>query len=352
MDEMETPPAGMKNIVECRGCRSSQLRELIAFGPVPLADRLRTNANIDALEPRFPLTLLFCSDCSLVQIRETVAPEILFGADYPYYASFSTSWLDHCRQSAEQLIRDRSLSAHSLVIEIASNDGYLLKNFTRSGIPALGIDPAPGPAAAAEQLGISTLREFFTLELARQLRANGTCADVILGNNVLAHVRDLSGFVYGLREILKPGGVVVIEAPYVRDLIERCAFDTIYHEHLCYFSVTSLNRLFGDRGLVLQDVERLSTHGGSLRLFVQHSGDQTERLRNLLAEEQRLGLAEEHYYSNFSRNVNDVRRELKSTLVELKQRNVRVAAYGAAAKGAMLLNACGIDDSLLEYVVD
>ena len=342
----------METIAACRACRSSRLEPVVEFGAVPLADRLRMAEEIDAPEPRFPLTVLFCRNCSLVQLRETVAPEVLFGADYPYFSSFSSSWLDHCRNNAEELMRRKWLDSKSLVVEIASNDGYLLRNFAQRNIPVLGIDPAPGPADAAESVGVPTRRTFFTEQLGREMAQDGVRADVILANNVLAHIRDLRGFVTGIRHLLKRDGVAVIEVPYVRNLIERCEFDTIYHEHLCYFSVSALNRLFDDRRLVLQDVRRLATHGGSLRLYVKHNGRPTARVSRMLAEERRLGLHKRAFYAKFSQQIGRVRSELQASLDDLRKLHRRIAAYGAAAKGAMLLNACGIDDNTLDYVVD
>ena len=219
-------------------------------------------------EPKFPLNVSFCQSCSLVQLREIVKPEVVFGADYPYFSSFSDALLDHSRRNVEAIIASRGLDENSLAVELASNDGYLLQYFAKEGIPVLGIDPAPGPAAAAEAAGIPTVCEFFSLELAERVRADHGAADVIIANNVLAHVADLNGFVAGIATLLDAGGVAVIEHPYLRDLIDHCEFDTIYHEHLCYFSVSALMPLFARHGLFLNDIEHLAIHGGSLRLFV------------------------------------------------------------------------------------
>ena len=339
-------------LTNCRSCDSSKLTDVLALGDVPLADGFVAPQAVEATEQRFPLTVVLCEDCSLMQLRETVRPEILFGSDYPYYSSFSTAWVDHCRANALELIESQRLNEDSLVVEIASNDGYLLRNFHERGIPVLGIDPVPGPAAAAERLGIRTCREFFGADLARQLAGDDQRADVVLGNNVLAHVADLSGFINGIRTVLKPGGVAVIEVPYVRDLIEHCEFDTIYHEHLCYFSVTSLCRLFNDRGLALADVRRLSTHGGSLRIYAEHGSANGEPVRRLLEEERALGLDAFPYYSQFAADVLRVQRELIDCLSDLAGRGKRVAAYGAAAKGTILLNSSQVEPAHLEFVVD
>lgn len=341
-----------QNIAHCRSCLGKGLSPVLSLGEMPLADGFLSESALEQPERRFPLSVVFCEDCSLMQLRETVAPEILFASDYPYYSSFSAAWVAHCRENALELIQSRGLGADSRVIEIASNDGYMLRNFHERGIPVLGIDPVPGPAAAAESLGIRTRREFFSLDLARELAATGESADVVLGNNVLAHVADLSGFVNGLRTILKPGGVAVIEAPYVRDLIEQCEFDTIYHEHLCYFSVTALCRLFNDRGLGLTEVRRLPTHGGSLRIYASPGAENSPQVVRMLDEEQQLGLSEYAYYSRFADSVQRVQSELTSTLETLVSQGHRVAAYGAAAKGTILLNSAEVDPSHLEFVVD
>jgi hypothetical protein len=338
----------------CRACGDQGLVEILAFGNMPLSDGLLSESQLKEKETelRFPLTLLFCPACSLVQIRETVEPEILFGADYPYFSSFSDAWLRHCRENALELIEARKLDSSSLVTEIASNDGYLLRNYVQRGIPALGIDPAPGPAAAAREAGISVREEFFGKEVAELLAEQGSRADVIHANNVLAHVADLRGVVDGIRIALKDDGVAVVEAPYVRDLIEQCQFDTIYHEHLCYFSVTAVSRLFSSRGLTLVDVRRLPTHGGSLRMYVQREGNPSSAVRQLLAEEEQLGLGTLEYYKDFATRVRAIQRSLADLLQSLKAEGKQIAGYAAAAKGAILLNSAGIDGRLVDYVVD
>lgn len=340
------------NIQGCRACSGAELIEVLAFGEMPLSDGLLTESQLAQPEPRFPLTVVFCPGCSLVQIRETVAPEILFGADYPYFSSFSEGWLRHCRENATELIASRKLDPSSLVVEIASNDGYLLRNYHERGIRVLGIDPAPGPAAAAREAGIPTEVEFFGRAFAESLAADGIRADIVHANNVLAHVADLQGIVDGIRTILKDDGVAVIEAPYVRDLIDHCEFDTIYHEHLCYFSVTAVSRLFSRHGLVLTDVRRLPTHGGSLRMYVQRAGTPSTAVRQLLEQERALGLDRADYYRDFAARVREVRHSLKTLLESLKAQGKTIAGYAAAAKATILLNAAGIDGRLVDYVVD
>ena len=341
-----------KDTPGCRACGSADLVEILAFGEMPLSDGLLSESQLKEHELRFPLTLLFCQECSLVQIRETVDPEVLFGADYPYFSSFSDAWLRHCRDNVLELIETRKLKSTSLVVEIASNDGYLLRNYVERGVPVLGIDPAPGPAAASREAGVPVHEAFFGRDLAESLAAEGMRADVIHANNVLAHVADLRGVVEGIRLLLKDNGVAVIEAPYVRDLIDHCEFDTIYHEHLCYFSVTAVSRLFARQGMRLVDVRRLPTHGGSLRLFVQRSGQPSAAVEQLLEEEKQLGLDRADYYRDFAARVRAVQRALSELLRSLKADGKRIAGYAAAAKGAILLNSSGIDGQLLDYVVD
>lgn len=336
-------------------CRASGLPNLdiiLAFGVTPLADRLLTAAQRDEPEPLVPLTLAFCPDSALVQIIETVSPEVLFGGDYPYFSSVSKALLAHFGASARALITTRSLSKESLVVEAASNDGYMLKNFAEVGIPVLGIDPARGPAEAAQRAGIPTMHTFFTKDLALQLRGEGKAADVLLANNVLAHVPDLNGFVEGIRILLKESGVAVIEAPYVVDLIDHLEFDTIYHQHLCYFSVTALDRLFRRQGLFLNDVERTAIHGGSLRLFVEKHEAVGERVTGLLQQERERKVDQIVFYHDFAERVNVLRDELQHLLRDLKRQGKRIAAYGAAAKATTLLSYCQIDAQLVDYVAD
>lgn len=336
----------------CRASGSPDLQVILAFGETPLADRLLTADQLSAPELFAPLTLVFCPDSALVQIAETVDPEILFYAEYPYFSSVSRALLQHFGASARELIEMRRLGADSLVIEAASNDGYMLKNFVEHGIPVLGIDPAQAPAAAARQAGVPTLNTFFTRDLARQLRAEGQVADLFLANNVLAHVPDLNGFVEGIRLILKPTGMAVIEVPYVVDLVDHGEFDTIYHQHLCYFSVTAVDRLFRKHGLFLNDVRRVPIHGGSLRLFVEPQERVSAAVHALLQEEKARQVDTLAYYRDFAERVQHIRSSLLQLLHNLKQQGKRIAAYGAAAKATTLLAYCGIDSQLVDYVVD
>jgi SAM-dependent methyltransferase len=336
----------------CRSCGQAHLEPILSFGQTPLADRLLTAEQLDQPELVAPLDLAFCSGCTLVQITTTVSPGVLFCEDYPYFSSVSKALLQHFAASAEALLAARQLDSSSLVVEAASNDGYMLRNFSARGIPVLGIDPAQGPAQAAQRAGIPTLCTFFSANLARRLRAEGRLADIFLANNVLAHVPDLNGFVEGIRTILKPTGVAVIEAPYLVDLIDHCEFDTIYHQHLCYFSITALDRLFRRNGLYLNDVQRVPIHGGSLRLFVGHREAVGAAVRGLLEEEARRGIDRIDYYQDFAGRVTQIRDDLLDLLGDLKRKGKRIAAYGAAAKATTLLSYCGIDRRLVEYVVD
>ncbi len=342
----------VERIQGCRACGSGELETFLRLGELPLSDGFLFERDLARVEPRYPLDVAFCPRCTLVQILHTVPPEELFDDDYPYFSSFTKTLLDHSRANVEELIASRALGARSQVVELASNDGYLLQYYVQRGIPVLGIDPAAGPAKAAEARGVRTRHAFFTLDLARELRAEGLEADVVHANNVLAHVADTHGFVQGLAEILKPSGVAVIEVPYVRDLIEHVEFDTIYHEHLCYFSVTALERLFARHGLCLQDVRRIPIHGGSLRLFVGKESKRNAAVAQLLAEELRDGLQEAGYYRDFSHRVEEVRDELRALLDGFRRRGLRIAAYGAAAKGTILLNYAGLDRQWIDFVVD
>ncbi|NEO91203.1 MAG: class I SAM-dependent methyltransferase [Moorea sp. SIO3G5] len=336
----------------CRANSTDDLELIISFGYTPLADGLLTKDQLDQPEYTAPLDLAFSPSSGLVQITESVPPEILFCRDYPYFSSVSKSLLKHFGDSAKAIIESRQLNSNSLVIEAASNDGYMLKKFVEKGIPVLGIDPASGPAEAAQKAGIPTLCTFFTKDLAIELQSQGRKADVFLANNVLAHVPDLNGFVAGIGVLLKETGVAVIEVPYVVDLVDHCEFDTIYHQHLCYFSVTALDRLFRKHGLFLNDIQRTPIHGGSLRLFVEPKEQVKESVKSLLAEEVARGVDRIDYYRDFANRVQEIKLSLLDILWDLKKQGKKVAAYGAAAKATTLLSYFGINKTLVDYVVD
>ncbi len=338
----------------CRSCGDDSLALVLSLGKMPLANALLTAEQLKEPEPTFPLDLVFCRNCALVQIAETVPPEELF-REYAYFSSFSDTMLRHSKQLVDRLIASRRLNGDDLVVEIASNDGYLLQYYQQRGVPVLGIEPAVNVARVAqEERGICTLCEFFGEGLARQLRERGERADVIHVHNVLAHVADLNGFVAGIQLLLKDEGVAVVEVPYVKDLIDRGEFDTIYHEHLCYFSLTALQRLFLGHQLAVQDVERISIHGGSLRLFVvkQDSARPGSHVGALLDEEAGWKVSRLEFYQSFAQKVENLRASVKSALFDLKRQGKHLVGYGAAAKGSTLLNYFGIGTETLDFVVD
>lgn len=335
----------------CLSCGCPDLVPVVSLGRLPLANAYPL---LDAPPDhgRFPLDLAFCPRCTLAQLTDVVPPEQMF-TDYLYFSSYSSSMLRHSEALANLLVAERGLGPDSLVIEIASNDGYLLQYFKQAGVPVLGIEPAANIAAVAEaERGIPTISEYFGREIATSLAGQGRRADVILGLNVMAHVPDLNGFMAGLATLLKDDGVAVIEAPYVRDMVEHVEFDTIYHEHLCYFSAHAVAALVERHGLVLQDVRRVPIHGGSLRFFIGRGGAHGAGTRRILDEERALGLHEQRYYRAFGAAVETVRRDLRARIAELKARGARIAAYGAAAKGTILLNYCGLGPDDIAWVAD
>jgi SAM-dependent methyltransferase len=336
----------------CRSCGKAELSVFLDLGRKPPSDRILTEEMLEKPEPIFPLEVAFCPHCSLVQILETVPPEELFLDSYQYFSSFSPTILENARENALNLITEMNLGVNSLVVELASNDGYLLKNYVERGIPVLGIDPAPAQSKAAREKGVRTLNHFFTVSLAGELCQKGSWADVIHGNNVLAHVADTNGFVEGIRTLLKPSGVAVIEVPYVVNLIESREFDTIYHEHLCYFSVKSLDHLFRRHSLYLNRVKQIPIHGGSLRLFVETREAVDESVRRLVDEEESRGVDSLEYYLKFSQEVEDLKVKMRSLLLSLKSQDKRIAAYGAAAKGSTMINYVDIGRDLVDFVVD
>jgi SAM-dependent methyltransferase len=336
----------------CRSCGSGELEVVLSLGSTPLANALLTTEQLAQPEPRFPLDLAFCAACSLVQITETVPPETLF-REYLYFSSVSDTMVRHAQALVEELTAERHLGEGSLVIEIASNDGYLLQFYRQRNVPVLGIEPAENVAKEAVARGIPTITDFFDAHVARRLVGEGRRADVVHANNVLAHVADLNGVVEGIATILAPSGVAVIEVPYVKDLLDRCEFDTIYHEHLCYFSLTAIEGLMRRHGLGVRDVERIPIHGGSLRLFIGRSGAEVKpSVTGLLAQERAWGVGDVATYASFGSRVERLKVSLRDTLLQLKARGDRLAAYGAAAKGSTLLNYVGIGKETLDFVVD
>ncbi len=344
----------------CRSCNATQLTPILDLGRTPLANALLSFEQLTAAEPTYPLELVFCPSCSLVQITETVAPDQLF-RDYLYLSSFSDTMVRHAESLVTGVIEKRGLNAQSLVIEVASNDGYLLQFYQRAEVPVLGIEPAINIARVAEkERGIRTICDFFSESLARNLAERGIRADVVHAHNILAHVADLNGVVRGFASLLKESGTVIVEVPYVKEMIDRCEFDTIYHEHLCYFSLTSLDRLFRRHGLMINDVERLWIHGGTLRVYA-NKGNSDSRgghdsvaasVSALLEQERAWNVGSPDFYLGFSARVNQLRDHLVELLGDLKQKGCRIAVYGASAKGSTLLNCFGIGRETLDYVVD
>ena len=341
----------MARITQCRGCPSSDFKPFLDLGDTPLADALVTDPG--APEERFPLEVAFCEECSLVQITEDVDPEKLFVDNYLYFSSFSDHLLRHSRDHALGLIESRGLDGDSFVVEIASNDGYLLKNFVEHGVPVLGMDPAPDQAEKANEIGVPTRAEFFTLESATALRAEKGPADVIIANNVMAHIPDIGDFVAGMAHLLADDGVITVENPSVGELIARCAFDTIYHEHYFYHSCLSVDAQMRRHGLFLNDVEYFADlHGGTNRWWIAKTEAPTERLIATMAEERATGLGDFAYYADFGQRVEQLRADLMTIIHEARAEGKTVAAYGAAAKGATMLNVMGITSDLVPYVVD
>jgi SAM-dependent methyltransferase len=354
-DRVTSPATYAARLQACRVSGSTNLVPVLSLGELPLANALLSDAQLGEPEPRYPLELVFAPESALLQLTLSVPPEQLF-SEYVYFSSFSNGMLENARSIVHRLVRERQLGPDSLALEVASNDGYLLQYYKEAGVPVLGIEPAANVARAAiAERAIPTRTEFFGREMALRLVAEGVRADVIHANNVLAHVPDLNGFVEGLRLVVKSDGVAVIEVPYVKDMLDRCEFDTIYHEHLSYFSLTSLQQLFSRHAMMIVDVERLAIHGGSLRVFAapaRAGRAPASRVPALLAEEAAWGVGDPTAYVDFAQRVQRLRSELRTLLARQKREGKRLAAYGAAAKGAVLLNYCGIGAETLDYVVD
>ena len=342
--------------MQCRFCKTELIHEFIDLINAPASNSFLSREQLNEPEVFFPLKVLVCHKCFLVQVDEYKKSDAIFDSDYVYFSSFSTSWLAHAKRYTEMITERLQLTPHSKVIEIASNDGYLLQNFVKTGIPVLGIEPTKNTAAVAVQKGIETITEFFGSALAKRLAASGTMADLFLGNNVLAHVPDIVDLVKGMKIILKPVGVVTMEFPHLLQLIRHSQFDTIYHEHFSYLSFYSVKQIFESQGLEMFDVEEIPTHGGSLRIYAKHAGAEQhvikESVQLLIDKEINEGIANLEYYSNFRAKVIHVKLGFLQFLVDTKTKNQSVAAYGAAAKGNTLLNYCGVKNDLISFVVD
>jgi SAM-dependent methyltransferase len=343
--------------VKCRFCAADVSLPFIDLDNAPPSNAFRTRAELAEPEVYLPLRVFVCEQCWLVQADEVKRAEEIFGADYAYFSSFSTTWLRHCEAYVEQMIARLGLDTGSSVVEIASNDGYLLQNFVKAGIPCLGIEPTAGTAAAAREKGVETLELFFGLATAEKLVAERGLFDLMLGNNVLAHVPDLNDFVAGFHHALAAGGTLTFEFPHLLNLIRQNQFDTIYHEHYCYLSLTAVRRVLAAHDLTVYDVEELPTHGGSLRVFARHQQNHALPVLPAVAalEEREVaaGLRDASGYGGLQRAANDIRAALLGFLLEQREAGRRVVAYGAAAKGNTLLNYCGImGTDLIKFVVD
>jgi SAM-dependent methyltransferase len=346
----ELADATCTEISACRGCGGHGLVSILDLGRMPASDGF--TADRVRPDPTWPLEVVACTECGLAQLRHTVAPELLFSDDYRYFSSITRTVVDNARENLAQAIARFRPPPGALVIELASNDGYLLRQAKAAGLRVLGVDPARGPVEAARAAGVETIHAFFGDILARRMTAEGHQAALVFASNVLAHVADTRGFVRGIRRILAPDGTAIIEVPYLRDLIDHVEFDTVYHEHLCYFSLTALAALFACEGLALNDAERIAIHGGSLRLFVQHAPARSARLTALLAAERAQGLDRPEAFRGLARRVEQAGAKLHALLGALRAEGARIAAYGAAAKGTILLNHFDLGPHDLQWVAD
>jgi hypothetical protein len=344
----------MNSNIKCRFC-GGPLAEVVDLGMSPLCESYVAKGQLNSMEPFYPLVVLVCRDCFLVQLQEYVAPDEIF-PEYAYFSAFSNAWLDHAQRYVELTTARFGLGPMSRVIELGSNDGYLLQFFVERGIPALGIDPAANVARAAEARGVPTLVKFFGVETARELAESNIQGDLVLGNNVLAQVTDLNSFVEGVRIILKPHGVCTIEFPHLLKTIADNQFDQIYHEHFSYFTALTAERIFAAHGMRIFDVEELWTHGGSLRIYTCHAGDESHptlpAVPALLRRERDAGLDRVEAYVEFADRVRASKRKLLSFLIEAKSSGKTIAGYGAPGKSSTLLNYCGIRTDFLDYTVD
>lgn len=342
------------DIGNCRLCSGSHFHSFVDLGMTPLCESFLAEDQLDAMEPYYPLHALVCDDCLLVQLKQYVSPSHIF-KEYAYFSSYSTSWVAHARRYVHAIKQRLNLNSRSLVIELASNDGYLLQHFLPLGIPVLGIEPAGNVARVAREKGIQTRVEFFGEQLALELRAEGKTADLIVGNNVLAQVPDLNDFVSGMAILLKPEGVITLEFPHIEKLIEQNQFDTIYHEHFSYFSLSSVEALAARHRLKVIDVEELPTHGGSLRVYLAHAASTrplNNRIGAVIGRERSAGICSIQGYTNFDEQVRQTKRQLLTFLISAKNAGKKICGYGAPGKGNTLLNYCGIGPDFLDFTVD
>jgi SAM-dependent methyltransferase len=351
-----TSTTASKPIQGCRFCGKPLEETFVDLGMSPLCQNWLLPSELNQMEPFYPLHAYVCGSCFLVQVNEYVSGEKIFGGEYAYFSSFSDSWLAHCRRYVDMITERLTLGPDSQVIELASNDGYLLQYFVERKIPALGIEPAENCAAAARAKGVDTICRFFGVQTARDLRDQGYRADLLLGNNVLAHVPDLNDFVAGIKVLLADDGVATIEFPHLMRLVECNQFDTIYQEHYCYFSFHTIQKVFAKHGLTLFDVEELPTHGGSLRIYARHTDDTSkpvlDSVQELVDRELQKGYADLDIYRAFREKVLETKYKLVEFLIEARRAGKTVVGYGAPGKAATLLNYCGIREDLIQYTVD
>ncbi len=342
--------------MKCRHCGAELDLSLVDLGSAPPSNAYLTKSSLHAPEKWFPLSVLVCDQCWLVQTEDFAQADELFDAEYAYFSSFSTSWLAHAKRYTEAMVARLQINESSHVVEVAANDGYLLQYFNAMDIPCTGVEPTASTAAAAREKGISIIEEFFGVHLANKLVAKGKQADLMAANNVLAHVPDINDFVAGFEKLLKPHGVATFEFPHVLNLVAENQFDTIYHEHFSYLSLSAVTRVFSANGLTVFDVEELATHGGSLRVFAQRTGQGvraiTENVEKLLLKEMNAGLQQRDYYHGFQKKTDRVKNDFLAFLLKASNEGNTVAAYGAAAKGNTLLNYAGVRPDFISYVVD
>ncbi len=342
--------------MNCRFCKTALNNVFVDLGESPPSNSFLKASQLSMSEAKYPLKIFVCENCFLVQVDEYKKATDIFSSDYAYFSSFSNSWLKHVKNYTDMMIERFGYNQSSQVIEIASNDGYLLQYFQQQNIPVLGIEPTANTAKVAIEKGIESIIDFFGIKLATELSKKGTKADLLLGNNVLAHVPDINDFVGGMKIILKPDGVITMEFPHLLQLVENNQFDTIYHEHFSYLSFVTVNKIFNSHNLEIFDVEEISTHGGSLRIFAKHKEDITkfisENVTHLISKETETGMTDLDYYKNFQEKVNEIKTELVTFLITEKSAGKKIIAYGAAAKGNTLLNYCGIKNDLIDFVVD
>jgi len=341
--------------MNCRFCHQPLKQVFLDLGVTPLSNSFLTKEQLPNKEAFYPLKTYICDKCFLVQLDEFESPEAIF-SDYAYFSSYSTSWLNHCHDYADKMVAELKLNQNSLVMEVASNDGYLLQFFNAAGVPVLGIEPAANVAAQAIKNGINTRIDFFNSKTARDLCNAGQTADLLIGNNVLAHVPELNDFVSSLKMVLNPDGVITMEFPHLMRLIDDIQFDTIYHEHFSYFSYLTVENIFASHGLTIYDVEELPTHGGSLRIYAGHQDDKgkviSPRITELKNREMTAGYLNLEFYLQFQTRVFECKRQILAFLITAKNEGKSIVAYGAPAKGNTLLNYCGTKDDFIDYVVD